>query len=253
MITAVIIDDEKNNIKNLEGLLQKHCPQVNVLASATNAKEGKEIILQQHPDLVFLDIQMPVKNGFDLLRDLTSYDFEIIFVTAFDKYGIQAVKFSAIDYLLKPVNIEELKTAVEKVEQKTKKKNQNLQLENLVQLLQHQQQKGEHRLALRTVKETRFVQTNQIIRCESSNAYTTFYLTDKEKIMVSRPIFEYDALLKEYNFIRCHQSHLVNRIFIQSWVKEDGGYLLLQDGTQIPVSKSKKESVLNAIITPGKK
>lgn len=252
MINAVIIDDEKNNIKNLEGLLKKHCPQVQVLASATNAEDGKGIILLHHPDLVFLDIQMPRKSGFDLLRELSNYDFEIIFVTAFDKYGIQAVKFSAIDYLLKPVNTNELKLAVQKAEEKNRKKSQNLQLKNLVELLQQQQQKEEHRLALRTTKETRFVQTKQIIRCESSNAYTTFYLLDKEKIMVSKPIFEYEALLKDYGFIRCHQSHLVNKIFIQSWVKEDGGYLLLRDGSKVPVSKSKKEAVLQSM-TSGKK
>jgi len=248
MISAIIIDDEKNNIDNLHGLLRKHCPVVEVVATAMNADEGREIILQHNPDLVFLDIQMPGKNGFDLLQSLPQHHFEVIFVTAFDQYGIQAVKFSAIDYLLKPVNIEELKIAVEKVAEKSKRKKENLQLENLLELLQNRKQKNEHRLALRTAKETRFVNVEQIIRCESSNVYTSFYLTDGQKIMVSKPIYEYEELLKDYGFIRCHQSHLVNKTKVKSWIKEDGSYLLLEDGSKIPVSRNKKDAVNEALL-----
>jgi len=248
MIRAIIIDDEKNNVDNLAGLLKKYCPSVEVVDTAMNADEGKQIILQQKPDLVFLDIQMPVKNGFDLLQSLPEHDFEEIFVTAFDQYGIQAVKFAAIDYLLKPVNIEELKTAVEKVMEKRKKQKDNLQLENLLELLQNRQQKNEHRLALTTAKETRFVNPAQIVRCESSNVYTSFYLTDGTKIMVSRPIYEYEELLKDYGFIRCHQSHLVNKTKVKSWIKEDGSYLFLDDGSKIPVSRNKKETVSEALL-----
>jgi two-component system LytT family response regulator len=248
MIRAVIIDDEKNNINNLQGLLQKYCPLVNIIGTAMNADEGKQIINQDKPELIFLDIQMPGKNGFEMLQSLPQHDFEVIFVTAFDKYGIQAVKFSAIDYLLKPVNTEELMLAVDKVIEKTKKKNQNLQLENLLLLLQNRQQKSEHRLALPTAKETRFVSTDQIIRCESSNAYTSFYLTGEQKVIVSKPIFEYEELLKDYGFIRCHQSHLINKLKVKSWIKEDGGYLLLEDGSHIPISRNKKEIVTEALM-----
>jgi two-component system LytT family response regulator len=240
---AVIIDDEKNNIDNLSILLHKYCPQIEVGASAMNAVDGKEIILQQNPDIVFLDIQMPEKNGFDLLKSLNNYSFEIIFVTAYDQYGIQAVKFAAIDYLLKPINTEELKDAVNKAVLKSEAKKQNLQLENLLQLLQYNQQKEEHRIALTTAKETRFIKPQEIIRCESSNNYTTFFLTSKEKILVSKPIYEYEEMLNEYGFIRCHQSHLANKKFIKSWVKEDGGYLLMEDNSQIPVSRQKKEQL----------
>ena len=247
MINAIIIDDEQNNIDNLSILLQQNCPQVNVVAVALNADEGKKIILKHNPDLAFLDIQMPDKNGFDLLKSLPDYSFEIIFVTAYDQYGIQAVKFSAIDYLLKPINIDDLKTAVEKVEKKSYIKKQNLQLENLIQLLQQKQHKEFHRIALQSNKETRFVETNKIVRCESSNNYTTFFLINNEKIIVSKPIYEYEELLKDYGFIRCHQSHLINKKFIGSWIKEDGGYLLLDDKTQIPVSKQKKEQVKNLL------
>jgi two-component system, LytTR family, response regulator len=246
-IKAILIDDEQNNIDNLSLLLAQHCPQVKVVAAANNADEARMVILQHNPDLVFLDIQMPGKNGFDLLQSLTDYSFELIFVTAFDQYGIQAVKFAAIDYLLKPINTGELKQAVQKAITKSKQKKQNGQLENLVQLLRQQNHKEEHRIALATLKETRFIYPQQIIHCESTNNYTTFYLEEGEKLLVSKPIYEYEEILNDYGFIRCHQSHLVNKKYVKSWIKNDGDYLLLEDGTQIPVSRNKKDNVKEAL------
>lgn len=240
---AVIIDDEQNNIDNLRILLSNYCPQVQTVATALNASEGAQAIHLHHPDLVFLDIQMPEQSGFDMLRSLPSTDFEIIFVTAYDQYGIQAVKFAAIDYLLKPIKPGELITAVNKAGEKNRQKKQNAQLANLIELLQRQQQKEDHRIALPTSKETRFVPVKEIIRCESDNNYTTFHLLNKEKLLVSKPIYEYEELLVPYGFIRCHQSHLVNKKYIKSWVKEDGGYLLLDDQSLIPVSRQKKDFV----------
>lgn len=249
MISAIIIDDEKNNIKNLEGLLHKHCPEVQIVASAFNAEQGCELINQFKPELIFLDIQMPGKNGFDMLQSLSHRDFEVVFVTAFDQFGIQAIKFSAIDYLLKPVNSSELVSAVEKANTAIIKKNENTRLENLINLLQNRQHKNVHRLALPTSKETKFVTTEDIIRCESSNSYTSFFLTGGDKIIVSKPIFEYEELLKDYGFIRCHQSHLVNISRVSSFLKEDGGYLLLNNGNKIPVSRSKKDIVLKELVS----
>ncbi|MGZ8545110.1 MAG: LytR/AlgR family response regulator transcription factor [Flavisolibacter sp.] len=237
MIGAVIIDDEANNIDNLEALLAKHCPQVQVRGRSLNAEEGEKLIRELQPELVFLDIQMPGRNGFDLLRSLPHHRFSVIFVTAYDQYGIQAVKFSAVDYLLKPVDVEELKNAVKKAIEK----NQQQNLQNLIQVLEHQ--KSTHRLALASAKETRFIETGKIVRCESSNNYTTFYLDNSEKIITSRPIFEYDEMLQAYGFFRCHQSHLINKKFIRSWVKEDGGYLLMEDNSQVPVSRNKKDAL----------
>ncbi len=247
MIRAVIIDDEKNNIDNLTGLLKKYSLNVDIIGTATNADDALELIRSTNPDLLFLDIQMPGKNGFDVLRALPQHPFEVIFVTAFDQYGIQAVKFAAIDYLLKPINPEELKLSIAKVENKLNKMKDNLQLENLMELIKNKDSKNEHKLALATTKEIRFVNTNEIIRCESSNAYTKFYFSDGKSIMVSKPIFEYEELLNDYDFIRCHQSHLVNKKFIKSLIKEDGGYLLMEDNTRIPLSRSKKENVLRAL------
>lgn len=146
MITAVIIDDEQNNIDNLKALLQKHCTNITIVASALNAHDGKEIILQQKPDLVFLDIQMPVTSGFDLLKSFSSFLFEIIFVTAYDQYALQAIKFSAVDYILKPIKVNDLKNAVEKAMERIAAKKQNKHLENLLSLLQNQFRKEEHRI-----------------------------------------------------------------------------------------------------------
>lgn len=243
MLRAVIVDDEQNNIDNLSILLKQHCPDIEIIGTAMNASESEQIILQQKPDLVFLDIQMPNINGFDLLAKFKQPQFEVIFVTAFDKYGIQAVKFAALDYLLKPISIVELKSAVERAIVKCGSKQQNLQLENLMRLLKNGQQKDEHRIALSDAKETRFVKTTEIIRCESNNNYTIFFLANSEKITTSKPIFEYEEMLQDYGFIKCHQSHLVNKKYIRSWVKEDGGYLLLEDKSQIPVSRQKRDQI----------
>jgi two-component system LytT family response regulator len=249
MIKAVIIDDEKNNIEIIIGIIEKLQLRVTIVGVATNADDGLETILATDPDLLFLDIQMPGKSGFDLLRALPHYQFEVIFVTAFDQYGIQAVKFSAIDYLLKPVSPDELTAAIDKVTAKLNKKKENLQLENLMELIRDKDAKKDHKLALASTKEIRFVHTVDIIRCESSNAYTEFFLVDGKSIVVSKPIFEYEELLTSYDFIRCHQSHLVNKKFIKSLIKEDSGYLLLEDNIRIPVSRSKKENVLKALHT----
>lgn len=249
MIRAVIIDDEKNNIENMVSLLLKQELPVRIVGTATNAEDAISMIATTNPDLLFLDIQMPGKNGFDVLKALPHHQFEVIFVTAFDQYGIQAVKFSAIDYLLKPVNPEELKASILKVEAKLHQRKQNFQLENLMDLIKNKDAKKEHKLALASTKEIRFVNTDEIIRCESSNAYTQFYLTDGKNIIVSKPIFEYEELLANYDFIRCHQSHLVNIRYVKSLVKEDSGYLLLNDDTRIPISRGKKENVLKALHT----
>ena len=244
-LRTVLIDDEKNNLDNLEHLLRNYCPSVEVATKALDAEEGKAAIMEHRPDLLFLDIQMPGKSGFDLLRELNVFDFELIFVTAYDQYAIQAIKFAAVDYLMKPISPPELQQAVERAAQNSSLKKQNRQLENLLHLLHHQ--KDTHRITLTTLEETRFVRTADILRCESSNNYTVFFLSTGEKLTVSRPIYEYEELLKPYGFIRCHQSHLVNHRQVKSWVKKDGGYLLLDDGSRVPVSRNKKELVLQAM------
>ncbi|TDW96853.1 LytR/AlgR family response regulator transcription factor [Dinghuibacter silviterrae] len=243
-LTAVLIDDEQNNLDNLGHLLGAYCPEVTVTGTALSAKEGRLLLERVRPDLLFLDIQMPGETGLDLLRSLHTYSFDVIFVTAHDQYGIQAVKFSALDYLLKPIHIDELRTAVDKAIQR--RGHPQGQLENLVHLLR-QQHREDHRIALTTLKETRFVPVRQVIRLESTNNYSHFYLAGEERLTTSRAIHEYEDMLRDYGFIRCHQSHLVNQRFVRSWVKDDGGYLLLDDGTQVPVSRNKKSAVAAAL------
>jgi two-component system LytT family response regulator len=246
---AVLIDDEKHNIDNLRELLHSYCPQVEIAGTAANADEGKRLIMQIQPGLVFLDIQMPQKSGFDLLKELNTYDFDVVFVTAHDQYAIQAMRFAAVDYLLKPIDINELQSAVDRAVKRQRLKEQNRQLENLIHLLKSQQNKEDQRIALNTLKETRFVKTGDIIRCESSNNYSTFYLQDGEQLLVCRPIYEFEELLKDYGFIRCHQSHLVNKKFVKSWKKEYGDFLLLTNGNEVPISRNKKELVKRALET----
>jgi two-component system LytT family response regulator len=246
-ITAVLIDDEANNLTNLSRLLTQYCPEVAIIGTAMDAATGRQLITTRQPELVFLDIQMPGTSGLDLLQQLPSHDFQLIFVTAYDHYGIQAVKFAAVDYLLKPINTDELEKAVRKALRRHSERQKNGQLENLLQLLQRQSYKEEHRIALTTLKETRFLYTRQILRCESDNNYCHFFLDNGEKLLVSRPIYEFEPLLKDYGFIRCHQSHLINKNHVRSWIRERGDFLLLDNGDTVPVSRSKKEVVLHAL------
>lgn len=245
---AIIIDDEPNNISNLQLMLAAHCAAVKVVDTAINADEGRQAILLHQPDIVFLDIQMPGKNGFELLQSLPNPGFEVIFVTGFDKYGIQAVKFSAIDYLLKPIVTAELIAAVERAVQKTENKKRNNQLENLLAFLQEKNNKGEHKIALPSAKEIRFVNPHDIMYCEANNNYTIFYLASGEKLTISKPLFEYDELLEAYGFIRCHNSYLVNSFFVKSMVKENGDALVLENECQVPVSRQKRDFVKKSLL-----
>jgi len=243
---ALIIDDEQSNIENIKTLIKLYCPRVNLVDSATSVESATELIALHQPDLLFLDIRLGEQSGFDLLRILPNKDFEVIFITAFDKYGIEAIKFAALDYLLKPVDIPELVLAVNKAEDKVIAKQKNQQLNFLLNHIKN----GETtptKIALPQLHEIRYVLVNDIIRCEADNSYTLFYLANKDKIMVSRSIKEYSEILKPIGFLRTHQSHLVNVIFVKSWIKEDGGSLLLNNGDKIPVSKPNKTAVQLAL------
>lgn len=243
---AILIDDEISNLENLRTLLTKHCPQVNIVATAQNVNEAVEAIEKHSPDLIFLDIQMGEQRGFDVLKQLPNRNFEVIFVTAYDQYGIQAVKFAALDYLLKPVDIEELIAAVNKAEQKLAAQTQTAQLDFLLQQIRNPQP-AISKIALPMQSEIRYIALSEIIRCEADNTYTFFFLANEEKILVSKSLKEYADLLKPNGFLRTHQSHLVNPAFVKSWLKEDGGILLLISGDKIPVSKPNKEAVKLAL------
>ena len=243
---TILIDDEISNLENLRTLLERHCPQVIILATAQNVSEAVNAIEKHLPDVVFLDIQMGDQTGFDVLSQLPKRNFEVIFVTAYDQYGIQAVKFAALDYLLKPIDIDELINSVNKAGQKLAVQTQNSQIEFLLQQLKKPETSAS-KIALQMQSETRYVALSEIIRCEADNTYTFFFLTNDEKILVSKSLKEYADLLTPNGFLRTHQSHLVNPAFVKSWLKEDGGILLLTSGEKIPVSKPNKETVKLAL------
>jgi len=244
MVSAIIVDDEAINVSNLQALLATHCKAIDVVATANNADEAQLKILELKPDVVFLDIEMPGKNGFDLLRSFDNPDFDVVFVTAYDAYGIMAIKFSALDYLLKPINIAELKTTVDKIDQSIFTKKAHTRLNNLLQLLDKKQPDENQKIALPTLKETFLVPVKDIVRCESSNNYTSFFLINGAEHLISRPLYEYDELLGPYGFIRCHQSHLVNKQHITSILNEDSGYLVVRNGSvKIPISKQRRSLV----------
>ncbi|PJJ80467.1 LytR/AlgR family response regulator transcription factor [Mucilaginibacter auburnensis] len=245
-INSIIIDDEPNNIQNLQTILQTHCPNVKVLATAQNADDGIDLIKKYKPSLVFLDIQMPRRSGFDVLTAFNEPDFEVIFITAYDQYGIQAIKFSALDYLLKPINIQELQNAVIKAGKKINNKDKDKKLENLIANIKHGQ-KEMPKIALPTLKEIRYIKVDQIVRCEAFDNYTTIFTTGVEQILVCKTLKEFAELLKQYGFIRAHQSHLVNIEFVKSLLKEDGGTLLMDDNAKIPISRQNREDVKAAL------
>lgn len=243
---AVLIDDEISNLENLQAILEKHCPQISIIAKCQTVSEAVSAIQHNLPDIVFLDIQMGADTGFDVLKLLPQRSFEVIFVTAYDQYGIQAIKFAALDYLLKPIDVEELLSAVHKAEQKVAAKVKTSQLDFLIQQL-IQPNTSISNIALPMQGEIRYVALTDIIRCEADNTYTHFYLANAEKLLVSKPLKEYADLLGPPGFLRTHQSHLVNPNFVKSWLKEDGGVLLLISGEKIPVSKPNRANVKQSL------
>jgi len=241
-IRSIIIDDELNNIENLQGIIDTYCTEVEVIATASRAAQAISLIEKYKPDLIFLDIQMPGESGFDLLKAFDKINFEIIFITAYDQYGIQAIKFSALDYLLKPININEFKLAIAKAEQKINSRKENYNIGNLMEYLKS----GTNhipKIALPAFTETLYVKITDIIRCEASNNYTNFYLNTGEVVLVCKTLKEFADILKSHRFLRTHQSHLVNLNFVKSYLNEDGGALRLNDQTKIPISRQNREIV----------
>ena len=241
-VKAIIIEDEENNRLHLNNLLKKHCLSVNIVGMAEDAIQGIDLIKEKKPQLVFLDIHLPNGDGFKLLECIPNRNFEVIFVTAYDQYAIKAIRFCALDYLLKPISVIELKNAVEKALLKInyEKESINSRLETFYTNVQN----SEKRIGLPSMERIEFVKVSEIVRCQGENNYTHVYLADGRKILVTRTLKEFEELLSEYDFIRVHQSHLVNLKFIKSFEKSDGGYLLLHNGTTIAVSRQRKESVL---------
>ena len=243
MISTVLIDDEPKNRRVLKNMLEEFCPEVQLIGEADNARTGKKIIQEQKPQLVFLDIEMPYGNGFDLLNEMMPIDFEVIFVTAFDKYLLQALKYSAIDFLLKPVNIEELKTAVKNAEVRVHKNSINQQLQVLLDNFK-KHESGLKKIAIPTQDGFEFVPVSDIVRCEAMGSYTRIYIRNSKKVLVSKPLKDYENLLPDDLFFRVHNSHLVNLNYIKKYNRGRGGVIELDDGSVIEVATRRKDEFL---------
>jgi len=244
MISAVIIDDEPKNVRVLKNMISEFCPEVSLLGEANDSNEGKQLIQQKKPELVFLDIEMPYGNGFDLLNALMPIDFEVIFVTAFDKYMLQALKYSALDYLLKPVSIEDLKVAVQHAEVRVKKNSINQQLTVLLENFK-KQESGLKKIAVPTAEGFDFILIEDIIRCEAQGPYTRIFIKGSKSILVSKPLKEYETLLPDTIFLRIHNSHLVNLNYIKKYNRGRGGYIEMDDGTMLEVATRRKDEFLS--------
>ncbi|MFP4470758.1 MAG: LytR/AlgR family response regulator transcription factor [Bacteroidales bacterium] len=242
-IRAVIVDDEKTNILMLKNLLDKYFPSVQLIGTAKNVGEGVDIINKNEPDLVFLDISMPDGDGFDLLTKVEYRSFEVIFTTAHDQYALKAFDYSAIHYLLKPIEYTELRSAINRYNQLKAKGTFSARLSVLKDNLQHKFQK----IIVPSTDGLNIVLLDDIIRLEASDVYTTFYLTNGRKLLASKPLNNFEKMLTDQPFSRIHSKHLVNLKYVQRYVKGKGGSVILDDGEEIDVSVRKKNDFLNAL------
>lgn len=240
MIKAVIIDDEKNALEVLEMQLNQFCKEVTIVATCIGGKEGVKAIKELQPNIVFLDIEMPHINGFDVLEQTKNYNYKVIFTTAYDQFAIKAFKFSAIDYLLKPIDIVDLQNAVEKA----KKETQQYNLEDKIKLLvEHYQQpqKNRQKIALPVGNMLEFFDVDAIIRIESDSNYSHIFLSNQKKITLSKTLKDVEENIKGEPFFRVHQSHLINTNHVQKAVKGENAYVVMKDGTTITISRNRKE------------
>ncbi|MEO6820409.1 MAG: LytTR family DNA-binding domain-containing protein [Ginsengibacter sp.] len=243
MIKILIVDDEISAGNILEILIKKYIPDTEIIY-CDNVLDGLKLLQSFHPSLVMLDIDMPVMNGFDLLSMAPENNFDVIFTTAHDHYAIKAIRFSALDYLLKPIDIFELQTAIHRHIDRQKNSNRPLLINNLIQNLQ-QSNTSEFKLALSTTKGVFFYAPADILYCEGENNYTQFTFNTHKPVMISRTLGEYEDLLEEYGFLRIHKSYLVNKKFVTS-VDRDGN-ILMANGKSFPISRRRKEMIMNSL------
>ncbi|MBN3519228.1 response regulator transcription factor [Algoriphagus lutimaris] len=234
---ALLIDDEEGNRELLKRLLKQHCLRIGFIDQAASAKEALDKIQLTKPDVVFLDIEMPGGSGFDFLNEAGDIDFKIIFVTAYDSYALRAIKYSALDYLLKPVDPKELIHAVEKLEEQI---GQQEKIDLLSYNLSHDQ---DRRIALATQEEVIFARVSDIIRLQAEANYTKVFMENEPTVLLSGNLGHFEKLLKDQRFYRTHQSHLVNMKHVRKYVKTEGGYFLMDDGSQVPIARMKRDEL----------
>lgn len=246
MIKAIIIDDEKHCSDNLQWQLKQYCPEVEVAAVCNDAEAGLSEIYKQQPQLIFLDVEMPGMNGFEMLEKLPEINFDVIFTTAFNQYAIRAIKFGALDYLVKPVDKDELRAAINN----HLKHSQHNSLNQLSALLTHIKKSNDlsfQKIALPTLHGYELVPLNNIIYCESKSNYTNIFLNNNQQILVSKTLKDIEELLNMQPFFRLHNSYLVNLQYAIRYIKGEGGSLVLNSNITIPVSRNKKEALLKLI------
>lgn len=243
---ALIIDNETNIRTGLKLLLESYCPEITNITEADGVKMGLEMIRKNQPDILFLDVEMDDGSGFDLMKQVDSPSFQLIFVTAHNKYAIDAFQFSAIDYLLKPVNDEALQNAVKKAANNIRNSYLQQQVQVLLQQLAGVQLK-DRKIVLKDIENTWFVKVSDILYCEAEGTYTKFFLQNEQTILVSKNLKEYEDILEPLGFLRTHHSFLANPDKIKSYDKTDGGALILEGGLSIPVSQRKKDAVMQAL------
>lgn len=248
MIRAVIIDDEPHSIETLRWKIENYCPEVEVVAAFDSPNEGVQYLRDHACDMLFLDIEMPRLNGFDVLEEIGApLPFDVVFTTAYDNFGIQAVKFSALDYLLKPVQNKELREAVEKHLNKGRRNVPPEQVEALMHNVQAERKGKPGRVALASKESIEFVDPADIVVCTSSSNYTEVYTTDGRKRVISRTLKDFEDMLLPFQFFRPHHSHLINLARVREYIRGDGGYLIMENKMKIPVSKSRKDALLREL------
>lgn len=244
LVTAILVDDEPRGLSSMQKLLGINCPEVKILATCTDVDDAIQKILQLRPQLVFLDVAMPGKNGFDLLRELDAIHFETIFVTAHSSYMLQALRFSAVDYLLKPVEDDLLKEAVQRAMKRITEKGSGLELATFLHNLKQNGVVKKMKLCVPSLKGIKVIEITDIIYCEASSNYTNFHLTNGVTLCSSRPIFEYETLLEDSSFVRVHKSFLVNLQHIQEYIRGEGGSIIMTNNHEVEVSRRKKEGFI---------
>ncbi|MEO7311465.1 MAG: LytTR family DNA-binding domain-containing protein [Chitinophagaceae bacterium] len=246
MITAILIDDEKNAVEALEWQLHTYCKQVQIAATCTTAESGIAAIKRHQPQLVFLDIEMPKKNGFEVLQSFAQPVFDVIFTTAYNQFALKAFRFAALDYLLKPIDADDLVASVQRYEKKFLHNNVKQQLEILLQ--QYSQPAAvPEKVIFTTQQAIHFISPETICYCESSSNYTTLHFNDKSKMVVSKTLKEVEETLVHYHFYRIHHSYIINLKQVSRYIKGDGGAIEMADGSQLPISRQRKDEVMQVL------
>ena len=246
ILKVVIVEDEKRSRDTLKTLLEEFCKDVQVIATASSVSEAVKVLSVFSPDVVFLDIELQSGVGFDILEQIKDPDFEIIFTTAFEKYAIRAIKFSSLDYLLKPIDLDELKEAVEKARRRIDTNVYRQQIETLMQSIGNDSHKQE-KICLATTSGMEFIAIEDVVLCKADGSYTSFVLKNKNTLLVSKHLKEYEILLAEQQFMRVHNSFLINLKEVKKYIKSDGGYIIMSNDMHVSISPRKKDELIESM------